>query len=398
MVQEHQQQEAVDWVRKGVAALRENDLRLARRCLLMAKDLDPENADAWFYLTATTRNLERRRRLLWRVLTIDPEHRQARRGLAEIERLQAAQGGALTADSAGGERCPDCGAVLRPHARTGRPVCVFCGYGTRGEAQTAPRIVRAYPEQEWPDDVSTRHCLKCNAISILPLNLPRDTPCPVCMHDVLEPGGKTAPVPDVLLPFQVDESHAAVALEDVRLEGRGLTGLLSSRRMTRPRPMVLPAWLFTGVGHVRYTVDGADQEMEHGFERIVIPGTRQFDPALWRVASAVPFDGAERCDPEVIAHDAQVFAVLSTLTCQAAFQEAQGVIASAMRRRVRASMQDSGLAVDIGAITQRNLVVRQVMLPVWVNELRQGSHVYMGLVNGVTGQAAAGPVPRLGRS
>lgn len=397
MVQDNQRQEAVDWVRKGVAALRQKDFQLARRCLLMAKDLDPENADAWFYLTATTRDLERRRRLLWKVLTIDPDHQQARRGLAEIERLQTVQGGSLTLDS-GEKHCPDCGAVLRPHARTGRPVCVFCGYGSREETRTAPRVVRVYPAQAWPAEMKPRHCLKCNAISILPVEMPRETPCPVCMHDVLEPDGKPAPVPDVLVPFQVDEAHAAVALEDVKLEGGWRRGGLRSRRMTRPRPLLLPAWLFTGVGHVRFTSDGAGYELEHGFERLLISGSRQFDPALWRIASNVPFEGAERCDPAMIASDRQVFTVLSSLTCQAAFQEAQGIIGQVMRRRVAEAVQDTGQEINIEEITPRNFVVRQVLLPVWVNEQRQGTHVFMGLVNGVTGHAVAGPAPRLGRS
>lgn len=403
MAQDKQQQEAIAWVRKGVAALREKDIQLARRCLLTAKDLDPENADAWLYLSATTRDLERRRRILWRVLTIKPDHPQARRALAEIERLQLAQarqaGGTAAADPAVDERCPDCGAVLRWHARAKRHICIFCGFGTRGDARPAVQAERLYPENVWPDEVTVRRCLNCASISLLPDGMSFEATCPVCMHHVLERVSGAIPAPDLVVPFEIDESHAAVALEDVKLAGGWWQGVLRPRRMTRPRPLLLPVWVFSGVGHARYTTaDEEANELEYEFDEILISGVRQFEPALYRTASEVPFETAEACDLAQIAGDTQVFTVLPSQTWQSVVQKAQRVIARAMHQRVQALSEQSGQPLAVQAVSSQNLVARQVLVPAWINEQRWGGRVYMGLVSGVTGDAVSGSVPGLERS
>jgi ribosomal protein S27AE len=86
MVDEARKQESREWLEKGVAALKAKNFRLARQHLLRAKDLDPENAEAWLYLTGTTRDLKKRKALLLRVLKLQPDHAKARQMLAKIER------------------------------------------------------------------------------------------------------------------------------------------------------------------------------------------------------------------------------------------------------------------------------------------------------------------------
>ena len=124
---------------------------------------------------------------------------------------------------------------------------------------------------------------------------------------------------------------------------------------------------------------------------------RQLDPELLRVAEDVPLDHAVACEPTIY-QDREVFALLSEVSFQSAVQEAHRLLTVGLRRRARqATPEDIRRTTEI-ATRVSELTVRQIMLPVWVNEIRAGGQVYMGLVNGVTGKAAAGSLPRLGRT
>ncbi len=398
MVDETQKQEALRWIKQGMAALRAQDTKLAQRCLLKAKDLDPDNPDVWLYLTATTRDLEKRRLLLQKVLSIAPDHPQARRALQEVERQQvaaAAPSAPAPAPAMEEERCPRCAAVMRYDEQRRTPVCIYCGYGIDGqEVLTAARV---FPEQPWPEGLTARRCLSCDAVSLLPVGKPATTPCPVCMHDVLEPAEITIPFPDQILMFAVDEPRAAVALEDVELRGGLMRVLQRGRGMTRPRPALLPLWVFAGAGQFTAGLGADVEEQTASFDRIVIPAVRQLDPDLLRVAEAVSFDEAVAADAS-ITQDREVFVLLPEVSFQSAVGEAHRLLIAALRRRARqVTPNDIRRTTEI-ATRVHELTVRQVMVPVWLNEIRAGGQAYMGLVNGVAGHTAAGSLPRLGRS
>ncbi|MBN2470888.1 MAG: hypothetical protein JXN59_09200 [Anaerolineae bacterium] len=399
MVDEAQKQEALRWIKQGLAALRAQDTKLAQRCLLKAKDLDPDNPDVWLYLTATTRDLEKRRLLLQKVLSIAPDHPQASRALQEIERQQAAAAPSAPAPAPAPameeERCPRCGAVMRYDEQRQAPVCIYCGYGVDGRETLA--ATRVFPEQPWPEGLTGRRCLSCDAVSLLPAGKPATTPCPVCMHDVLEPAEITMSFPDQMLMFGIDEARAAVALEDVELRGGLMRVLQRGRRMTRPRPALLPLWIFAGAGQFTAGLGAEVEQQTASFDRILIPAVRQLDPELIRVAEAMSFDEAVPCDAS-ICQDREVFVLLPEVSFQSAVGEAHRLLIAALRRRARqATPNDIRRTTEI-ATRVHELTVRQVVVPVWVNEIRAGGQVYMGLVNGVTGDAAAGSLPRLGRS
>jgi tetratricopeptide (TPR) repeat protein len=85
MVDETNRIEAREWVRKGRAALRAKNIKIARECLHKARDLDPSNSDAWLYLAVITRDLRKRKAILERVIAIDPGHEKALAALARVE-------------------------------------------------------------------------------------------------------------------------------------------------------------------------------------------------------------------------------------------------------------------------------------------------------------------------
>ncbi len=413
MVDDSHKQEAIRWIRQGVAALRTQDMKTAQRCLIRAKDLDPENAEVWLYLAVTTRDLDKRRLLLEKAVAVDPAHQQARRALAELERQQqAAPEVPVPEEPPAAEapvpveteeipaateerRCPRCGAVLRYDEQRQAMVCVFCGHGTGMLSLPLVRATRVHPEQPWPAGLIARRCLNCESTSLLPPGKPPETPCPVCMRPVLEPAEIAVPFPDGYLAFRVDEARAAVALEDVELPG-GLRRILpGGRQMTRPRPVLIPVWIVGGLGFIRYRQAERDMDVSERFTELLIPGMRQLSPALLNLVARVPLDRTLPCEA-VLTADTRVFMLLPGVLFQAAVQEGNALIGAAMRRR---ASQGQGLAVkaEVAETGARNLTIQQVLLPAWINEVRAGGKAYMGLVNGVTGEAGVGSLPNSGR-
>ncbi len=420
MADENRKQEAALWVERGVAALRARDVRLAREYLVRAKDLDPENVEAWLYLTATTRDLEKRRLLLRKVLAIDPGHAQARQVLGEIERelaarhtrdagaplpvepvtaVEEAPGGATATEAApavASDRCPSCGAVLRQDERTGSVYCVFCGYGKGEERLPTLEVNRVYPERAWPAGQTARHCLTCDAASLLPQGMGQDTPCPICMQGVFEVTEVLTPFPDTYLPFQIDETRAISALEEVEVGGV-LRLLQGKREISRPRPVLLPVWVFEGLGVVEPDPGaGADAEaFTYPFTDIVVHGMRQLEPPLLQLLSSVPLGNAEPC-PLEIRDDTLVFTLLPGVLLPVAGQEAHARMLNGIRRRALEHLA-TAQAPASGRTLVRDLWVQQMLLPAWIAEVKAGGRQYVGVVSGYTGRAALGELQRRAR-
>ncbi len=299
-------------------------------------------------------------------------------------------------------RCPRCGAVLRAHPRTGAPHCVFCGYGmTSEQAQAVPTVARLRPEQPWPQARLARHCLTCDTISIAPTNASAEVGCPLCGQAIFEPETSAPALPDCYLPFTVSEAEAAIAIEDAAGGGRGR--LFRARvEMSRPRALYLPVWLFDGEGQVKYERPGADGGVyTESYHLLPVHGVPQIDGPLLRVASHVDLDHAPNYAP---AAGREAFVLLPNVTAVAAAAEARGL----MLRDVRQKAQERLRSSDTGLLARRataapiitdsqvqGVVYQLALLPVWINDLREGGRMRLGLASGSTGRAAVGePVRR----
>jgi hypothetical protein len=71
-------------LREGVAAIRRGDLAAGRERLTRVVEADPFNAQAWLWLSAAVESKEDRIVCLENVLTVDPHHEAARRGLIKL--------------------------------------------------------------------------------------------------------------------------------------------------------------------------------------------------------------------------------------------------------------------------------------------------------------------------
>lgn len=71
-------------VREGVAAIRRGDLAAGRERLTRVVEADPFDAQAWLWLSAAVESDDERIICLENVLTVDPRHEAARRGLRRL--------------------------------------------------------------------------------------------------------------------------------------------------------------------------------------------------------------------------------------------------------------------------------------------------------------------------
>jgi tetratricopeptide (TPR) repeat protein len=82
---------ATELVRQARAAARVGEMEEARRLLLKATELAPDNVETWLDLAGVVESPEEKRACFQRVLTLDPDNGEAKAGLEWIERkLRAA--------------------------------------------------------------------------------------------------------------------------------------------------------------------------------------------------------------------------------------------------------------------------------------------------------------------
>ena len=313
--------------------------------------------------------------------------------MAPVTAEEAASGEVGPAEAG---RCPVCGAVLRHHERTGQLYCVFCGYGT-GEPQTGPLVParRARPEVGWPDVSRARRCLTCDTISIPPAGRTEDTtPCPLCQQSIFERTAISLTLPDVCLPFRVSEAQAAITIEDADRAGLGRL-LLGRREISRPRQVFLPVWLFSGEGRVEYSApgrEGKSRTYSESYRQVPLHCVPQIDGRLLRLASRVDLSQAVPYRPE---DGRDAFILLPNVTLQTALHEAHQLMLQDVRQKAQVRVgQRVSAQLSVTASEIKDMVYELALLPVWVNEVRDGGRLRMGVVNGYTGEAAIGDLVR----
>ena len=73
-----------DFTQKGIAAVRAGNLSLARQLLNAALTEDPNDVQAWLWMSGIVHTPAEKRQCLRRVLEIDPANAAAKRGLEAL--------------------------------------------------------------------------------------------------------------------------------------------------------------------------------------------------------------------------------------------------------------------------------------------------------------------------
>ena len=80
-----------DLLREGIAAAQSGQREVARDLLMRVVEQDKENAQAWLWMSGVVGSLEDREICLENVLTLNPDHAAARRGLEQVHRQKESQ-------------------------------------------------------------------------------------------------------------------------------------------------------------------------------------------------------------------------------------------------------------------------------------------------------------------
>ena len=116
---------AASLLQEGIAAVRAGDTEEARKLFRRAIELDPQNPQAWLWLSTVTEGTADKKAYLEEALRLDPSLEEARLALQKIQAQEGALAERATEEPLYCTVHPDRETMLRCN-RCGRPMCVEC--------------------------------------------------------------------------------------------------------------------------------------------------------------------------------------------------------------------------------------------------------------------------------
>jgi len=415
-------------LRDGVSAAKAGERLLAQRLLTRATMINPGDARAYLWLSATTDDPKEQIEYLEEAVARDPTNVAARRGLAmlkgKIDPTQMMpQGAALKESRNSGEieaqtetfDCPKCGGRMSFSVQIGLLKCDYCGYVKIEEQETAapkaagPLADRAEQVLEfvvpttrghrWAESQESISCERCGAVALLPPGQSA-TQCAYCGSNQLVKSPELGELidPQVIAVMKFDEQEAMkqvkewlrrglLAPDDLQVAVRGL----------RLRPAYYSCWTFDGTLEVKWTAEVAEGSGQykhwistHGahtqfFNDVVVPGARAL--TLKELESISPFDlvNIEEFKPEYLAGwPAMIYnrslSDASLLAREKVFKELRPQLPSMVQMGREMRNFQTGGSAWIG------MTYKHILLPTWIGTYLYRGKEYHLLVNGQTGK------------
>lgn len=327
--------------------------------------------------------------------------------------------------------CPSCGAEMDFDAAQGTLTCAFCGHTAKvPSTQQAiqeydldaalQEMVAGAHETGYGGNKRSIKCESCGAINTLDANVV-STECAFCGSNQVVPQEQVAQVikPESLLPFQVDQSKAAVLFRSWL--GRGFFRPTPVKKIAKDaraklQGVYLPFWTFDAytsswwqaeAGYYYYVTEQYWATDEEGKR---VQKSRQVQKVRWQPASGslqlyfddvlVPAtDSVERNMIErIYPFDTKALlpyqpdflsgwgAEAYTLDLGESWKTGQQIIEDRVRQACGQEVPGDtyrNLQVDTA---YSNLRYKHVLFPVWIASYRYRDKVYHFLVNGQTGE------------
>lgn len=431
------QKEYENLVREGITAAKNGQRALASRLLHRAKDLRPNDARPWLWLTATTDDLHEQRDYLERALVCNPHLDAARKGLARLnEKLGEATppstfergtpAGAGNADGVRAEarsaspsddtlieaetevfECPNCGWRLSFDPEASQLYCESCGHTLDAEEALAAdsvetplvKVMDTARAHAWAVTQHRVACEKCGAITVQE-TVQQSGQCPYCGHHHLVRSTQLRELidPQAVALFKVKEAEA---LRRARAWlNRGLFApddLGEGAERLELRPAYYPFWTFDGAIEVKWSClvrEGSAQqarwEYRSGahtefFDDVLVPGVTALKGR--EVASIEPFNLKD-----VVEFAPAHLAGWPTLSYDRSMSDASLLarekVIKTVRRRLAGQIEPGKESKDmqISPGNWTGMTYKHVLLPLWVGTYHYRGEEYHVLVNGQTGK------------
>jgi DNA-directed RNA polymerase subunit RPC12/RpoP len=406
----------------GRLAVKEGRLDEARELLLKAVEIDREHSDAWLWLSATTDDLEERRKYLEWALAANPGNPEARRGLAilrgQLNPKEVLPTGAEVAarrpagpEEASPQRtfdCPNCGGSMHYDPHTTDLRCERCGHvqvveevPARAVEQSLDLTLPTEKGHRWAEAERRLTCQQCGATTIFPVGQTSGD-CPFCDSNLLIAAREDASIltPQAVIPmaFQPDEVRNVLR----KWLGTGVFAPDDLAKMARAgalQPAYIPFWLFDVTANCKWHAQVAEgsgrnkrwiqESGEHVFffNDLLLPGTRLLPPQL--LAKAEPFNIEQMVEykPDYLA--GWPAATYDVSLAQASLDARERMVARAKKELwYKAAPGREIRDLQVAASDFAGMTYTQVLLPVWMGSYQYRGQRYRLLINGQTGRVA----------
>jgi DNA-directed RNA polymerase subunit RPC12/RpoP len=320
--------------------------------------------------------------------------------------------------------CGQCGAKLDFAPGTSVLKCPYCGFENpipKSESQVEERDFRSFLEQAANEkethDAHRVKCDKCGAETTMPPEVTSAT-CPFCGANMVFSGEVSRLIkPEGLLPFKFTQQ---AAFESFRRWIRGLwfaPGDLKQYAQSESRlaGVYIPYWTYDSDTTTSYTGERGDYyyttetytATEDGRQ---VTRTRQvrhtrwtpasgtvwntFDDVLILASKSLPRKYADSLEPwdldRLVPYAGEYLSGFRAETYRVSlvegFEEAKGVMASAIRNSIREDIGGDEQRIHSANTQYGKITFKHILLPVWMSAYRFRDRVFRILVNARTGE------------
>jgi hypothetical protein len=402
---------AAGLLRNGILAVKEGDERMACQYLERVTNLTQDTAlqaEAWFWMSETCHDPQKKRGMLENALANDLHHARARRSLAILD------GKLKTADIIDSDHLPREQNDLQAAAGSQRFTCPTCGSGTTyspdgsrllcESCNNAQIIADRSPleEQDFliamatarghrkPTRMTTFKCQGCGADFLLAPGVISSN-CSHCgsSHVLALESLRELIEPDAIIPMAVTGSQAASILSKW-VQKKGHAREYQSRPL---RGVYLPVWSFDLGGHINWSgttnrnkrVQQIKGEDVVSFNDLAVPASLFVTALLEKMLLDFNLVNAPSYDVRFLAGwPAEVYQVSLAEAALKARQKASQLI----RERI---ISTDGHLENLQYSTAELFVesFKLTLLPVWQTTCSLGTHSLRVLINGQNGRVLA---------
>ncbi|MCB9134184.1 MAG: hypothetical protein H6636_02080 [Anaerolineales bacterium] len=440
------QREYDNLVREGITAAKGGSRALARRLLLRANTLQPNDARPYLWLSATTDDPYEQRDYLDKALACDPNLEVARRGLEKLNEqlginpeeaayVRGSQGSArgdfdpdrdqrTFRETVSAQReemidaeteifeCPQCGWRMSFEPDQNQMYCESCGYTTEvqdvlaADSAETPMVgvMHTAAAHLWAARQHRVECTKCGAVTVQE-TVQKSGHCPFCGHNQLVDSTELRELldPQVIALFKVKEKQAHKLARDWLNSGLfAPDDLGEGAKGLKMRPAYYPFWTFDGAIEARWS---CEVDVSHNSRNPMwLPRegiySEFFDDVLVSGVSVLNKEDVTSIEPfnlkEVLQFEPEHLAGWPTLSYDRAMSDASLVAREKVIRELRPRMYGmiepghKKRNVRIGAGGWSGMTYKYVLLPLWVGTYHYKGDEFHVLVNGQTQKVGGG--------
>lgn len=373
-------------------------------------EVNPQDADVWYWIAQITTDPEEKHRALSAALTADPSHAAARQQLIQLSGKVDARHLATpdnqpilatqqTVTDAQSFQCPSCGGETHFDPHRHDLICTFCGNVTHteevllGEAgeQIADFVMPTTFAHSWAQAQHRLVCQHCGAASLFPPKH-RAEACPYCgAHQLIEsPETERLLDPHGIVLMRLNQTQAETIFREWLNQGWFVPDDLKKLAQTHPlRPAYYPFWAFDGTLHHDWFT--ASQNIANP-ETILNTYLKMFDDVLTPGLRAMPMPLFERVNnfnlKQAMRFDPRYLAGWAALSYDIPMSQASLAVRANIVQDARRTLRIRHPEARFGKIVWTGITFKLLLLPLWTAAYRYNNRTYYLFINGQTGKIA----------